>query len=111
MEAATKPFLEYGVIGALCVLLLIAVRHLYLEYKKNSETWKQVALKSQDNFIEISKKQNETNQKLIEIRERDADQNKNFHVAIGKRLDEMPERIVKEFEYRKVHEPKSKEQT
>ncbi len=104
MDQAAAPLLEYGVIGALCLLLLIAVRYLFLEHEKNSKIWQELAINSQNNFLEISVKQNQTNDKLIEIRERDVDQAKNFHFEISKKIDEHTSRILKEVEYRKTKE-------
>ena len=104
MEQVTTPFLEYGVIGALCVLLLFAVRYLFKKSEENSAIWQDIAINSQKSFVAISLKQNETNQKLIEIRERDVDQAKHFHVEISKKMEDMPARILKEIEYRKLHD-------
>ena len=98
-DPVSGKFLEYGLLGALVVALFFVVRYLYLESKKDTQIWKDMALKSQENYITISIEQNKTNQKLIEIRQKDVEEAKEFRAEVTQRLNELPERILKELHY------------
>jgi len=102
-DPVSGKFLEYGLLGALVVALFFVVRYLYLESKKDTQIWKDMALKSQENYITISIEQNKTNQKLIEIRQKDVEEAKEFRAEVTQRLNELPERILKELHYQKLN--------
>lgn len=89
-----QTFLEYGLLGALVLVLFIVVRHLYDQTKETSKTWKEMAIKNQDSFIELSSKQNDTNQRLIDIREKDILEAREFRRELNRRMDEMPLKVA-----------------
>lgn len=108
-DPVSGKFLEYGLLGALVVALFFVVRYLYLESKKDTQIWKDMAIKSQESFVNISIKQNETNQKLIEIRQKDVEEAKEFRAEVTQQLNELPERILKELHYKKLTDAQLKQ--
>jgi predicted Holliday junction resolvase-like endonuclease len=103
----TQTFLEYGLLGALVVVLFFVVRYLYLQVKETSETWKEMALKNQDSFIELSTKQNETNKRLIDIREKDISENTDFRKEVKKRMEDLPDEVAEKVLLKQINNGKS----
>lgn len=96
LERASNRLLDYGVLGVMVIGLAVLLYRMWEKINKDQEMWRSEAIESRKAFITLSQQQNLTNQKLIAIRERDVDQNKDFHVLIQKKIDEFPSEVRKE---------------
>lgn len=104
IEAAGTKLLDYGVIGIALVFVGFFAWYLFKKQEKNADEWRDQSKKMSESFITLVTKQNETNQRLIDIREKDHSENKEFHEDISKKVDELPEKFIKEFEYRQLRQ-------
>ncbi|MFC6858219.1 hypothetical protein [Zunongwangia atlantica] len=102
-ESLSK-FSEYGLPGLIILTLIIAVGYLFKVVHDYSKSDRQRADHFGEAFMTISKDQNETNRKIVDVTEKIAEQNKNYHDDTTRRLEEMPEKIIKEFEYRQLRQ-------
>ncbi|MUP44889.1 hypothetical protein E0K83_03905 [Gramella sp. BOM4] len=103
-EASLSKFADYGLPGLIILTLIIAVGYLFKILQNNSVKDRERADKSNEAFVELSKTQNETNKKIVEVCDKIADQNKTYHDDTTRRLEEMPEKIIREFEFRQLQQ-------
>lgn len=106
-ESLSK-FSEYGLPGLIILTLIIAVGYLFKVVHDYSKQDRERADHFGDAFMNISKDQNETNRRIVEVTEKMAEQNKVYHDDTTRRLEEMPEKIIREFEYRQLKETNAK---
>ena len=104
LESSLSKFSEYGLPGLMILTLLIAVGYLFKVVHDYSKSDRARADHFSEAFMTMSKDQNETNRKIVDVTEKIAEQNKNYHDDTTKRLEEMPEKIIREFEYRQLQQ-------
>lgn len=99
----SEQLMDYRLIGMLLLVAGFVIYYLNKKSEENATTWKKMALEAQDNFVnisksfvEISKEQEITNKKLIEIRERDILQEREFHKNMERRIEHLPKEVAKE---------------
>ncbi|WBL25122.1 hypothetical protein [Zunongwangia sp. HGR-M22] len=109
-ESLSK-FSEYGLPGLVILTLIIAVGYLFKVVHDYSKQDRKRADHFGDAFMKISSDQNETNRKIVEVTEKMADQNKVYHEDTTRRLEEMPSKILKEFEYRQLQQAQNNAHT
>ena len=98
LDSATNKLVDFGIIGVVLIFVGFMAYKMWIKINSDQEIWRTEAIESRKELINLSLKQNELNTKLIDIRERDVDLNKdNFH-AIKQRLDEIPEKVRKELQ-------------
>lgn len=102
IETALLDFKNYGLPGLIILALGFFAWKLYSQQVKYAEGWRMEAKEMTQNFMDLSSKQNETNNRLIDIREKDVAQNKEFYDDITKKVEAIPERTVRELDYRKL---------
>lgn len=105
-EAANK-FLDYGVIGAVVIVLFLIAYTFYRKIDENSKEWKDQAITMNDKYSELLLMQNNNHRELIEIRKKDVLQDEKYHETSLKELREMPERLIKELEFRELQKRKN----
>jgi hypothetical protein len=93
---------DYGLAGLIILTLIIAVGYLFKVVHDYSKSDRQRADHFSEAFMNMSKDQNETNRKIVDVTERIAEQSKVYHDDTHRKLDEMPEKIIKEFEFRQL---------
>lgn len=91
--------MDYGIIGIALVGITYAFWYLFKKQEKYSDGWKEQSEKMSTNFITLVTEQNKTNQRLIDIREKDVQQHKEFYESIKKDIQEIPSKTVKEMNY------------
>lgn len=96
LENASNRLLDYGVLGVVLVFIGFFAYKMYMKINEDQKIWREEAIKSRDDLIDLTIKQNELNSKLIEIRERDVDDQRTNFYSIQKKIDNMPESIRKE---------------
>lgn len=94
MEHVAPKLLEYGLLGVLVLVLGFVIWHLYKSKNDDVQIWKDMATKSHEQYIHLSIKQNETNSKLIDIREKDVEAGKEQRAKIIKDLEDMPAKVA-----------------
>ena len=102
IETALLDFKNYGLPGLIILALGFFAWKLYSQQVKYAEGWREEAKEMTQNFMNLSQKQNETNNRLIDIREQDVAQNKEFFKNISEKVSEIPEKTIKELEYQKL---------
>lgn len=94
-QAGEKMF-QYGILGVLLVLVAAVAMKLFFTTQKNAATWQKMAMDMNENFVNISVKQNALNARLAEIMERSEELTiKNFEKLDGK-IDRLPREVSKE---------------
>ena len=101
IQQATTKLLDYGILGLALVFVGFFAWYLFKQQQRYAEGWREQSAKLSDSFVSISQKQNETNQRLIDIREKDVMQSKDYHEDIRRSVDAIPEKIIKELNYQK----------
>ena len=104
LESSLSKFSEYGLPGLIILTLIVAVGYLFKVVHDYSKSDRARADHFSEAFLGISKDQNETNRKIVDVTEKIAEQNKVYHDDTTRRLEEMPEKIIKEFEYRQLQQ-------
>jgi len=100
-QAATK-LLDYGILGLALIFVGFFAWYLFKQQQRYAEGWREQSAKLADSFVDLTSKQNQTNQRLIDIREKDVMQAKEYHEDIRKSVDNIPEKIIKELNYQRL---------
>lgn len=93
LEAASNKLIDYGLLGVIVIGLAYFIYKMSEKINKDQEVWRNEAIKSREAYIELSTQQHLTNQKLIDIRQRDVDQQKEHHFHIKKKLEDLPQSV------------------
>ncbi len=109
-EAGTR-LLDYGVLGIALIFVGFFCWYLINAREKDAKEWKEQGKEMSKNFVQLVTKQNETNQRLIDIREKDSNENREFHEDISRKVDDLPNRLLKEMEYRTLQKSQSNAHT
>lgn len=104
LESSLTKFSDYGLPGLIILTLIVAVGYLFKVVHDYSKSDRARADRFGEAFMTMSKDQNETNRKIVEVTEKIAEQNKSYHDDTTRRLQEMPEKIFREFEYRQLQQ-------
>lgn len=97
-ENATNKLIDYGILGIVLLFVAFFAYKMYEKINEDQKIWRNEAIESRKDLIGLSIKQNELNSRLIDIREKDVEQNKeNFH-DIKKHLEKLPENIRRELQ-------------
>ncbi|TQI71818.1 hypothetical protein JM79_2767 [Gramella sp. Hel_I_59] len=104
LDPALSKFSDYGLAGLIILTLIIAVGYLFKVVHDYSKSDRQRADHFGEAFMTMSKDQNETNRKIVDVTERIAEQSKIYHDDTTRKLDEMPGKIIREFEYRQLQQ-------
>jgi hypothetical protein len=99
VEAAGTKLLDYGIIGIALVFVGFFAWYLFKKVEKDGDLWRAESSKMNDNFITLVTEQNKTNQRLIDIREKDVAQNKDFHDSMKKSVEDLPAQTIRELKY------------
>ncbi|RRO19686.1 hypothetical protein [Flavobacteriaceae bacterium 14752] len=96
IEQAGNKLLDYGILGVVLLFIGFFAWKMYQKINADQEVWRSEAIQSRKDLIELSVKQNELNSKLVDIREKDVEQNKDNHNNIKRHLERLPEEVAKE---------------
>jgi len=99
LDGAANKFLDYGVIGAMVIFLSFIAYKFYQKIDENSKEWKHQARDMAEKYTDLNIAQNENNKELIRIRNQDVTQNKEHQEKVERKLEELPEKIMKEFHF------------
>ena len=99
IEGAANKLLDYGVIGIMIIFLAFIAFKFYQKIDENSKEWKQQAKDMAEKYTSLNIAQNENNKELIRIRNQDVTQNKEHQEKVERKLDELPEKILKEIQF------------
>ncbi len=94
-EAGSR-LLDYGILGIVLLFVAYFAYKMYQKINADQEIWRSEAIQSRKELINLSVKQNELNSKLVDIREKDVEQNKENHHDIKRHLERLPEDVAKE---------------
>jgi hypothetical protein len=96
IDKALSALLEYGILGALLIFVGFFAYKMYIKINEDQKIWRNEAIASRKDLTNLMVRQNELNSTLINIRQKDVDQNKeNFH-DIKQHLERLPEQVAKE---------------
>lgn len=96
LEKASEKLLDYGLLGIVVIALAFFLFKMWEKINADQAMWRTEAIESRKAFIDLSTQQNLTNQKLIDIRERDIDQEREHHDFVKKKLEDMPLAVRRE---------------
>ena len=96
IENASNKLIDYGILGVVLIFVGFFAYKMYNKINEDQKIWRDEAIQSRKELINLSIKQNELNNKLIDIRQKDVDQNEKNFYDIRKQLDNMPESLRKE---------------
>lgn len=102
IDGALTALLDYGLIGILLVIVGYFAWHLYRIQEENSKEWKSEAKESSKAVYELTSKQNNINEKQLELQTQGNVQSKEFYDALNNKMDLLPEKILKEMQYQKL---------
>lgn len=94
-EASNRLF-EYGLSGVLVVVFGFIVWKLYMKLDAEAKTWQKMALDLNKSQVEILVKQNETNNRLLDVQKKANAQTLEFYKRMEKGIEEMPTKVAKE---------------
>jgi len=104
IDPSLSSYADYGLPGLIILTLIIAVGYLFKVVHDYSKSDRVRADNLGEAFVTMSKDQNETNRKIVDVTERIAEQSKIYHDDTSKKIDELPAKIMKEFEYRQLQQ-------
>lgn len=96
LENASTRLLDYGVLGVVLLFIGYFAYKMYNKINEDQKIWREEAIKSRDDLIQLTIKQNELNSRLIEIRKQDVDDQRTNFYSLQKKLDNIPENVRKE---------------
>ncbi len=102
LESATAKLLDYGILGLALVFVGFFAWYLFKQQQRYAEGWREQSSKLAENFVDLVSKQNQTNQRLIDIREKDVAQSEKHHEDVKKGIQDLPEKIIKELNYQRL---------
>ena len=96
LENVFVRLLDYGVLGIVLIIVGYFAFKMYNKINEDQKIWREEAIKSRQDLIDLTVKQNELNTTLIQIRQNDVkDHNKHFY-DIRKKLENLPSDLRKE---------------
>ena len=104
LESSLSKFSDYGLAGLMILTLIIAVGYLFKVLHDYSKRDRDRADTLSEALMAMSKDQNNTNRRVAEVTEKISDQVTVYHDDTNRKLDEMPAKIIKEFEYRQLQQ-------
>ena len=104
IEQGATRLLDYGLAGIGLMAMGFLVWYLLKKSDENSKEWKEESKKMSGNFVTLVTEQNLTNQRLIDIRERDVVQHKEFYNELKKEIGEIPRKTISELNYKQMNE-------
>ena len=96
LENESTRLLDYGVLGVVLLFIGYFAYKMYNKINEDQKIWREEAIKSRDDLIQLTIKQNELNSRLIEIRKQDVDDQRTNFYSLQKKLDNIPENVRKE---------------
>ena len=108
IEKAGNVLLDYGLLGALVLALVYLAWHQYSKDQRLSDEYRKDAKQSNEKLMELSFRQTSLQEKQTELQEKQANQTKEFYDSIGKKIDEIPDRVMKEMDYKKLQEAQNR---
>lgn len=86
--------IDYGVLGIMLVVLGFFAYKMWQKINEDQNIWRNEAIQSRKDQTRLMEKQNELNQELLHIRQKDVEQNKdNFH-DIKQELEKLPQEVA-----------------
>jgi len=111
LESAISSFLNYGIVGALLIVVGFFAWHLYKIQEENSREWKFEAKASNKQFVELASKQNDIAEKQLELQKQGNIQTKEYYDSMDSKMDTLPAKIMKEIQYQKLVEAQNNNTT
>lgn len=104
-KEASNIFLEYGLLGAILVVLALFAYKMYNRINEDQKEWKELAKQAMLRNDELTKEQhaimrnnNANQQKLIDIRERDVEGHLKSLNDLDIKLKDLPKEVRKELQ-------------
>jgi len=111
VDSAANIFLDYGLIGAVVIFLIIVVHKFYSKIDDNAQEWKNEAKDMRAKYYDLFMMMRDSSEKLIDIRERDVKERREHEQNLDKKMDELPERIVKEIHFARLQDSQKVKKT
>jgi hypothetical protein len=111
VDSAANIFLDYGLIGAVAIFLIIVVHKFYSKIDDNAQEWKNEAKDMRAKYYDLFMMMRDSSEKLIDIRERDVKERREHEQNLDKKMDELPERIVKEIHFARLQDSQKVKKT
>ena len=93
LENASNRLLDYGVLGIVLVGICFISYKMYNKINADGTEWRNVAKTQIDHNYKTSIEQNRINQRLIDIRERDTQANRDFHKLLEIKINNLPKEL------------------
>lgn len=99
---------EYGIIGIGFLALSYLAWHQYSRERSLAEEWRLDSKETNGKFVEISYKQAATQEKVSELLETLAVQQKEYHESVHSKISEVPRKVIKEIKYHELQEAQNR---
>jgi len=93
LENASDKLLDYGVLGIVLIGICFISYKMYNKINDDGAEWRNVAKTQIDHNYKTNIEQNRINQRLIDIRERDTQANREFHIMLEHKMNELPKEV------------------
>ena len=93
LENASHKLLDYGVLGIALVAICFISYKMYNKINDDGAEWRNVAKTQIDHNYKTNIEQNRINQRLIDIRERDTQANRDFHKLLEIKINNLPKEV------------------
>lgn len=93
IQDAGLRLLDYGILGIMLVIVGFFAYKMWQKINEDQNIWRNEAIESRKDQTKLMEKQNELNQALLNIREKDVEQHKNQFHDLKKMVEKLPDEI------------------
>jgi hypothetical protein len=96
IEYAGDRLVDYGILGIVLIGVSFIAYKMYQSITENGKEWRTIAKEQLKNNYATHIEQNKINQSLLEIRERDVQQNRDWNKFMEVKINDLPKNIRSE---------------
>lgn len=93
LENVSNKLLDYGILGIMVIVIGFIAFKMYNKINDDQKEWREIAKTQLNHNYKTNIEQNSINQKLIDIRERDVQENRDFHRLMENKMDQFPTEV------------------
>lgn len=93
LQNVSDKLLDYGILGIMVIVIGFIAYKMYNKINDDQKEWREIAKTQMNHNYKTNIEQNSINQKLIDIRERDVQENRDFHRLMEAKMDKFPREV------------------